>query len=151
MDLSRTAGRDILTVASERTASDETNDYSVPAVQKWAFIININAIMAFAICILLIFMLHQKQYDFLIYKFTNLIGLAVISLGVVSASIGLDYAAVSIYRRARGCASRTQCGQVLDYTAFFCVMASFVVSGWTGIGLMSALVSASPVPFALLA
>jgi hypothetical protein len=151
MDLSRISVRDILTVASERTPSDETNDYSVPAVQKWAFIVNINAIMAFVICILLVFMLHQKQYEFLIYRFTNLIGLALISLAVVSASIALDYAAVSIYRRARGSNSRTQCGQVLDYTAFFCVMASFVVSGWTGVGFMSALVSASPVPFALLA
>ena len=84
--------------------------------------------MAFVICILLVFMLHQKQYEFLIYRFTNLIGLALISLAVVSASIALDYAAVSIYRRARGSSSRTQCGQVLDYTAFFCVMASFAVS-----------------------
>ena len=142
MDGSFSASRDILAIASQYPDADEQHDYSVPVFQKWAFIVNVNAIMLFAICILLIFITHQQQFDFLIYKFTNLIGLAIVSLAVVAISVGLDYAAVGMYRGARGKADpRTQLGQVLDYTSFFCVLSSFAVSGWTGFGFLDMLFS----------
>ena len=107
--------------------------------------------MLFAICILLIFITRQQQFEFLIYKFANLIGLAFVSLAVVAVSVALDYAAVGVYRRARGMAGpHLQVGQALDYTSCFGVVAAFAISGWTGFGLLRTLASAASAPMAML-
>ena len=144
------ANRDIISVASELETAFEENHYKIPALQRWSVIANINALMLVAFCILFVFMLHQRDYNALIYKFSDVIGPAFISLAAAIVSLALDYAATCIYQNA-GRPAQTQCGQILDYTSLVSIVASLAILAWTGFCFVRALVFTAPHIWAMLA
>ncbi len=131
MDITSIANRDIIFVGSLREVEADANSYRMPALQKWAFVVEINAIMLQVFCALFVFMLHQKQFDPLLYRFADIIGIMLVGVLATILSFALDYAAVHIYRTAHGrSASLVQCGQILDWTSLFLLMTSLAVLGW---------------------
>lgn len=145
MDASSIARRDILMVASVQDTDPDANAYRMPAAQKWMFIVNINAIMFFVFSILFVFMLHQKQFDPLIYKFTDFTGIVLVGVAATILSLALDYAAIRVYRTAEGnSGSRLQCGQILDYSSFFLILTAGAVLAWTAFCFLRSLVMFAP-------
>jgi hypothetical protein len=150
VDRTLVANRDIISVASELETAFEENHYQIPALQRWSVIANINAIMLVAFCILFVFMLHQRDYNVLIYRFSDLIGPAFISLAAAVVSLALDYAATRLYQTA-GRRVHTQCGQILDYTSLVSILVSLAILGWTGFCFVRVLIFAAPYIWAMLA